>query len=162
MNYLVILLLSTLLLSCSLFDNEQQIVLDEEFIVGEWVYTDLEGDFNLMSISQVDTSKLDNYIYYNFYSSSPYRDNHCVIIHKNKPDNYPICKWQVDGKAPNLYLTLNYDYTVINKGIYAWFPYTPKFSYLYKVSKLNQNSLNLDFIYQGPTEDTFIPEDQER
>ncbi|MBO6793451.1 MAG: hypothetical protein JJ895_06040 [Balneolaceae bacterium] len=160
MNYRVILLLSTLLISCSLFNNEQQIVLDEEFIVGEWVLTDFDGDLNLVSFSQVDTSKLDNYIYYNFTEQPQYWHFKCEIIHSKKPINYNYCRWRVDGKSPDLYLTLHYNYDLIN---WTSLFHPPMDSYyLYKVTKLNQNSLNLDYIFQGPTEDTFIPEDQER
>lgn len=154
MNYRIIVLFSSLLISCSLFDNEQQIILDEEFIVGEWVYQDFSDELNLIPFSQVDTTKLDDYIYYNFKRPNKANNGLCEIKHSDKSGTYRYCHWRVDGDGSNLNLSLQYLYFDEHMNMR-----TP--TYLYKVGKLNQNSLNLDYIFQGPTEDTFIPEDQE-
>ncbi len=128
------LLLFPLLLSCSIFENEQDFEIYPPNIIGEWIRTDFAGDTEYIKPSSIDTSLFKNYILYNF------NDNYsCEMNSGLQPSNnsfYSDCGWSMYGEDPNIYLTTQFSFAsqTFVRAIYWDF---------YKVTELSEDRISL-------------------
>ncbi len=132
--HLRVLLLFPLILSCSIFENEQDFEIYPPNILGEWIRTDFNGDAEFQKISSIDTSSFKNYIIYEFKN-----DYSCEMNSGLQTTNYSIftdCGWSMFGEEPDIYLTIQFS---------IFDPIWPStiFWDFYKITELSEDRISL-------------------
>ncbi len=124
-----------LLLSCSLFDNEQDFEINPEYIIGEWIRTDYTGNTEFINLSQADTSSIELYIKYTFV------DNNTCELESSKPQYYYIydCKWYINKDEEDYYFFIQFE---VDWGIWPG----PYYWDLYKIRMLSDQKMTLILI----------------
>ncbi|MBO6793452.1 MAG: hypothetical protein JJ895_06045 [Balneolaceae bacterium] len=124
-----------LLLSCSLFDNEQDFEIYPPNIIGEWIRTDFTGITEFINLSQADTSSIELYMKYTFGDN-----NTCELESSNSNSFYFYgCKWYINKDDEDYYFFLQFD---VDWGIWPG----PVYWDLYKIRELSDQKMTLILI----------------
>ena len=102
----LIFLCSLILVSCSLFENEQDFEIYPPNIIGEWYQTDFEGNIKFHKEVEFD-STINPVIQRRTFSD----DYTCEVTNATPPYSTSFsCEWRIYGNKPEVYLKLDYEH----------------------------------------------------
>lgn len=134
MNYRIIILFSSLLISCSLFDNEQALEINPNHLIGEWRVQSFYDDLKLISPTEFDTSQVGSAFGLDFFTN-----NTCKITPIKPPGlRLGACEWVIYGYEPEVYLRLQYTQMVTQWPLY--------YSFIYRVREISSQNMVLELV----------------
>ncbi len=133
MKYFILYVLP-LIISCSLFDNEQALEINPNHLIGEWRTESFYNDLELIEPAEFDTSKVESA--FKFVIN---KDNTCEIIRIKLPNNlYTKCGWELYGSESELYFRFYYSEIVTQ----WYFDY----SFIYRVREISEQNIDLKYV----------------
>ncbi|MBO6793454.1 MAG: hypothetical protein JJ895_06055 [Balneolaceae bacterium] len=133
MKYFILFVLP-LIISCSLFDNEQALEINPNHLIGEWRTKSFYDDLELIEPAEFDTSQAGSVFGIEFINN-----NTCRIT-PIKPPHLRIgaCEWVIYGYDPEVYLRIQYTQMIDQWPI--------DYSFLYRVKEISNQNITLDLL----------------
>ncbi len=139
MNKLILFTIP-LLVSCSIYNNDDKVIIDRQFAAQKWMYLDSYKPFTFKKYNSNEANDAEYHIIYDFRDTEI---NNCTIIHSQRASNYyKRCGWLIQGYDTELFLTLWYQITGENNT-------TQNFRYFYEVVELSEERFKLKLIRQS-------------
>ncbi len=139
MNKLVLLAISVVL-SCSIYNSEDAVVIDERFANQKWMHLDSYEQFTLKKYNSNEANDAEYHIIYDFRETST---SNCAITHSERKRNYyQRCIWIIKGNETEQFFTLQYQITGENNT-------TQSFKYFYEIEELSEEWFKLKLIRQS-------------
>lgn len=129
-----VLLLFPLILSCSIFENEQDFEIDPNYLIGEWRIQSFYNDLQLIEPAEFDTSQVGSAFGLEFLPN-----NTCKIT-AIKPAHLRLgaCEWVIYGYDPEVYLRIQY-----SELVEQW-PFD--YSFIYRVREISNQDIKLELV----------------
>lgn len=134
------LLFIPLLLSCSLFENEQGFEINPEYLNGEWyLIHNEEGTPNFYKPTNIDTADFDRIISIHFFES-----NDCSINDlKPRYNRAWLCEWSIyaEENYTRFFLSLDFNYQLPAPSFFD-----KNTGILYEILELSQDKLMVNIL----------------
>lgn len=135
----VLLAISLFSIQCSVLTEEEAFDLNPDLLSGEWTRVEFSDTFHIEKVDENSDEPSVQHIKYLFIVND---FNTCRIFNSARPEDfYGYCRWNIYGKYPDLFLSIEYK---INNN-----PNDEIQSFLYLIKDRSENRIKLKTIRQS-------------
>ncbi len=129
-----ILFVFPLLLSCSIFENEQDFEIDPTLLINDWRIESFYNDLELIEPNNFDSTVVESAFRFEIFPN-----NNCELYGiKPRKNSFHDCKWEIYGSQPKVYLRIYF-----SEYVHPWYFDS---SFLYQVFEISHKQFKIKFI----------------